>query len=176
MSLSKLREIVKGPEVWPAAVHEVTESEKTLGLNNKLRPPKSVIQNTVTESSRDNTVNSQMQGSSPFWGHNFEGMKILPAFETLSVEQIFQDSSGCQKPQIIQIPANTVFPVSTLALGPLKSSRRVTWTHARWYCSGQADNQVSYWVANRWEKLNKGWFRSWEAQLDFSVLLRMSVM
>ena len=31
MSLSKLLEIVKDPEVWPAAVHEVTKSQRRLG-------------------------------------------------------------------------------------------------------------------------------------------------
>lgn len=50
-----------------------------------------------------------MKGSSPFWGYNFEGMKTLPAFETLSVEQTFQDSSGRQEPQIARIPAYTAF-------------------------------------------------------------------
>ena len=30
MSLSKLWEIVKDPEVWPAAVHEVTKSQRRL--------------------------------------------------------------------------------------------------------------------------------------------------
>ena len=34
MSLSKLQEIVKDREAWCAAVHRITESDMTKGLNN----------------------------------------------------------------------------------------------------------------------------------------------
>ena len=62
----------------------------------------------------DSVVSSQMKGSSPFWGYNFGGMKTLLAFETLSVEQTFQDSSGCREPQIAWIPAYIAFQLLLL--------------------------------------------------------------
>ena len=37
MNLSKLWQIVKEREAWHAAVHGVTESDRTLQLNNKSR-------------------------------------------------------------------------------------------------------------------------------------------
>ena len=36
MNLGKIRDIVKDREAWHAAVHEVTESEATQRLNNKM--------------------------------------------------------------------------------------------------------------------------------------------
>ena len=36
MSLSKLREMVKGRETWCAAVHGVTQLDRTERLNNKM--------------------------------------------------------------------------------------------------------------------------------------------
>ena len=36
MNLSKLQEIVKDREAWHSAVHGVTESDTTKGLNNKV--------------------------------------------------------------------------------------------------------------------------------------------
>ena len=36
MSLSELWEMVKDREAWRAAVHEVVESDRTEGLNNKI--------------------------------------------------------------------------------------------------------------------------------------------
>ena len=62
----------------------------------------------------DSVVSSQMKGSSPFWGYNFGGMKTLLAFETLSVEQTFQDSSGCREPQIAWITAYIAFQLLLL--------------------------------------------------------------